>query len=102
MYLIYSALLACVLVAGSPYWLFQMLRHCKYRRGFGERLGIVPQRIRKNRRPSIWVHAVSVGEVLAVSELIERLRDRYPRHRIVISTTTDTGQRLAASRFGAE
>jgi 3-deoxy-D-manno-octulosonic-acid transferase len=48
------------------------------------------------------VHAVSVGEVLAVSELIERLRDRYPGHRIVISTTTDTGQKLAASRFGAE
>ncbi|MBO0911543.1 MAG: 3-deoxy-D-manno-octulosonic acid transferase [Acidobacteria bacterium] len=102
MYLLYSALLACALAVGSPFWLFEMLRHGKYKRGFGERLGIVPQRIRKSRRPSIWVHAVSVGEVLAVSGLIEGLGDRYPGHRIVISTTTDTGHRLAAARFGAE
>jgi len=102
MYFLYSALLACTLVLGSPYWLFEMLRHGKYRGGLGERLGIVPQRIRKHQRPSIWVHAVSVGEVLAVSELIRRLRDQYPGHRIVISTTTDTGQKLAASRFGAD
>jgi len=102
MYLLYSALLASALAVGSPYWLFQMLRRGKYRRGLGERLGIVPQRIRRNRQPAIWVHAVSVGEVLAVSELIERLGCEYPEHRIVISTTTDTGRKLAAGRFGAE
>jgi len=67
MYLLYSALLAAALLLGSPYWIFQMLRHGKYRRGLGERFGIVPQRIRAQRKPSIWIHAVSVGEVLAVS-----------------------------------
>jgi 3-deoxy-D-manno-octulosonic-acid transferase len=79
-----------------------MLRHGKYRRGLGERLGIVPQRIRFEAKRSIWVHAVSVGEVLAVSELVRQLRSEYPEHRIVVSTTTDTGQKLAAARFGAE
>ncbi len=47
----------------------------------------------------IWVHAVSVGEVAAVAGLVEELR-RWSRHRVVISTTTDTGQALARNRFG--
>ncbi|MCU1270966.1 MAG: Three-deoxy-D-manno-octulosonic-acid transferase-like protein [Acidobacteriaceae bacterium] len=102
MYLLYSALLAAALLLGSPYWIFEMLRHGKYRRGLSERLGIVPQRIRFEGTRSIWVHAVSVGEVLAVSELVLRLRAEYPEHRILVSTTTDTGQKLAAARFGAE
>jgi 3-deoxy-D-manno-octulosonic-acid transferase len=102
MYLLYSALLAAALLLGSPYWLFEMLRHGKYRRGLSERLGIVPQRIRSKSNRSIWVHAVSVGEVLAVSELVRQLHSEYPEHRIVVSTTTDTGHKLAAGRFGAE
>lgn len=102
MYLLYSALLAAALLLGSPFWIFQMLRYGKYRRGLRERFGVVPQRIRSGSKPSIWIHSVSVGEVLAVSELVNQLRSEYPEHRIVISTTTDTGQRLAASRFGAK
>jgi 3-deoxy-D-manno-octulosonic-acid transferase len=102
MYLLYSALLAAGLLFGSPYWIFQMLRHGKYRRGLGERFGVVPQRIRSQLKPSIWIHAVSVGEVLAVSELVRQLRSEYPEHRVVVSTATDTGQKLAASRFGAD
>ena len=101
MYLLYSALLAAAFVLGSPYWLYEMLRHGKYRKGLRERVGFVPARLR-DRRPSIWVHAVSLGEVLAVSELVKRLREEFPAHRVVISTTTDTGQKLAASKFGAE
>lgn len=101
MYLIYSALLAFAMLLGIPYWLYEMLRHGKYRKGLGERLGGVPERLRRNA-PSIWVHAVSVGEVLAVSELVKRLRTEFPHHRVVISTTTDTGQMLAASKFGSE
>ena len=102
MYLLYSALLAVALLLGSPYWLYEMLRHGKYRRGLGERFGIVPHRIRLEGKRSIWVHAVSVGEVLAVSELVRQLRSEYPEHRIVVSTTTDTGHKLATGRFGAE
>ena len=102
MYLLYSALLAVALLLGSPYWLFEMLRHGKYRRGLGERLGIVPQRICFEGNRSIWVHAVSVGEVLAISELVLRLRAEYREHRVLVSTTTDTGHKLAAGRFGAE
>lgn len=102
MYLLYSALLAVTLVLGSPYWIYEMLRHGKYRKGLKERLGIVPSRLENSSRTSIWVHAVSVGEVLAVSELLRRLGAEFPQHRVVVSTTTDTGQALARKLFGAE
>ena len=103
MYLIYSALLAAALLVSLPYWLLQRLRHGKYRAGLGERLGRIPPRLTAQpNRPSIWVHAVSVGEVLAVSALVAELRKRFPKHRVVVSTTTDTGQKLARTRFGAE
>jgi 3-deoxy-D-manno-octulosonic-acid transferase len=99
MYWIYSALLGLALFASLPYWLWQMVRHGKYRVGLSERFGSVPHRLQAET-PSIWVHAVSVGEVLAVSGLVEGLRKCYPRHRVVISTTTDTGQKLACAKFG--
>lgn len=103
MYWLYSALLALGLLLTLPYWLMQMSRHGKYRAGLGERLGRVPQRIAEPpARPAIWVHAVSVGEVRAVSGLIAELRERLPRHRVVVSTTTATGQDLARKLFGAE
>jgi 3-deoxy-D-manno-octulosonic-acid transferase len=106
-YFLYSLLLAAAMLLSLPYWLYQMLRHGKYRRGFAERLGSVPARLGQTSResesaPTIWVHAVSVGEVLAVSGLIEEMRRRFPQHRIFLSTTTDTGQELARKRFGEE
>ena len=90
------------MLASLPYWLFQMARHGKYRRGLAERLGRLPSRLRLpgERELVIWIHAVSVGEVLAVAGLVEELRRRFPRHRIVVSTTTDTGQALGRQRFG--
>ena len=103
MYWLYSALLAVSLVLSLPYWLFQMARKGKYRAGLAERLGRVPRRIYPRTGPStIWIHAVSVGEVLAVSSLVARLRERFPDHQVLVSTTTATGQKLARSRFGEE
>jgi 3-deoxy-D-manno-octulosonic-acid transferase len=101
MYALYSALAGLALLLSSPYWLFRMLRRDKYRAGLGERFGRVPDRLRDpQRRPTIWVHAVSVGEVLAVSGLISELQQRATSHRVVVSTTTATGQKLARDRFG--
>ena len=92
------------MVVSLPYWLFQMARHGKYRKGFAERMGRVPARLRlpAGQEPAIWVHAVSVGEVLAVAGLVEEIRRRVPQQRIFVSTTTDTGQALARERFGEE
>ena len=99
---LYSVVLAVGMLLSLPYWLFQMTRHGKYRKGLAERLGRVNSRLElpAEHEPAIWVHAVSVGEVLAVVRLVEELARRLPRHRIFVSTTTDTGQALARKRFG--
>src|ERR1700735_3634549 len=106
-YLLYSLALALGMLLSLPYWLYQILRHGKYRSGLAERLGAVPARLTNDRAASparrvIWVHAVSLGEVLAVSGLVEQMRRSFPQHRVLISTTTDTGQELARKRFGEE
>jgi 3-deoxy-D-manno-octulosonic-acid transferase len=100
MYVVYSLLLVCAVLLSLPWWALQMLRLGKYRTGLAERLGFVPARLKDAKTGSIWVHAVSVGEVLAVSRLIAELQSAYPEIEIFISTTTATGQRLARERFG--
>ncbi len=107
MYALYSALLFLSLLLTLPYWLLHMMRHGKYRAGVGQRFGAVPQALLRGgaspgKTPVIWVHAVSVGEVVASSAVIRALREKFPSYRVLISTTTSTGQKLAAQRFGAE
>jgi len=103
MYWLYSALLAAGLLLSLPYWLLESARHGKYRVGLAERLGKVPDRLSYDPHlPGIWVHAVSVGEVIAITGLIFELRRRFPQHRIVVSTTTATGQKIARARFGED
>ena len=95
--------LAAGMLLSLPYWLYQILRHGKYRAGLAERMGKVPARLAQSGpQRVIWVHAVSVGEVLAVSGLIAEMRRSWPDYRILISTTTSTGQELARKRFGEE
>jgi 3-deoxy-D-manno-octulosonic-acid transferase len=102
-YLLYSVALALGLVLSLPFWLFQIARHGKYWRSFPQRMGKVPQPLAAiSGERLIWIHAVSVGEVLAVAGLIAQIRQVFPQHRIVISSTTDTGHALAQKRFGAE
>ena len=101
MYLLYSALLAAGLLLSLPYWMLTR-RHGKYREGLGERLGKVPPRLKPHPGPAIWVHAVSVGEVLAVSALVKELRRSFPQYRVAVSTTTATGQKLAKQHFGED
>jgi len=105
-YFLYSLVLAVGMLLSLPYWLYQILRHGKYRSGLAEGMGKVPVRLASGagERPGrvIWVHAVSVGEVLAVSGLVAQMRQNFPQHRVLVSTTTDTGQDLARKRFGEE
>ena len=105
----YNVALLAALLAGCPWWLWRMATTQKYREGISERLGRVRRGLttwagsqRATGRAVIWLHAVSVGEVLAVSRLVGELERAFPDHRVAISTTTRTGQALARERFGAE
>src|SRR5579863_433091 len=101
----YNLALLAVLIAGSPWWLWRMATTRKYRAGMAQRLW-KPKLDRNHdhasdQHPLIWLHAVSVGEVLAVSRLVEELDRALPDYRIAVSTTTRTGQDLAQARLGA-
>jgi 3-deoxy-D-manno-octulosonic-acid transferase len=104
MLILYSLALFLILIVGSPWWLGRMATSGKYRHGLSERLGLVPARIRGSIKwePVLWIHAVSVGEVLAASRLVDELTERLPDYRVMVSTTTRTGQTLARERFGAD
>jgi 3-deoxy-D-manno-octulosonic-acid transferase len=99
----YNLALLAALTAGAPWWLWRTATTRKYREGLAERLGRVPAWLRSlgGERPVIWLHAVSVGEVLAVSRLVGELDKAFPGFQVLISTTTRTGQALARERFGA-
>lgn len=100
----YNLALLVALVVSAPWWLWKMATTHKYRVGIAERLGSVGRVKRlmasNNGRPVLWLHAVSVGEVLAVSRLVSDLDSALPGFRVLISTTTRTGQELARQRFG--
>jgi 3-deoxy-D-manno-octulosonic-acid transferase len=100
----YNFALLAAFVVSAPWWLWKMATTHKYREGLLERLGRVPARLRwrGDGRPVIWLHAVSVGEVLAVGRLAGELERAFPGFQLLISTTTRTGQDLARKRFGAE
>jgi 3-deoxy-D-manno-octulosonic-acid transferase len=107
MHWLYSLVATLALILSAPWWLWRMLRYDKYRAGLSERLGFVPKRLFSRdaagqQGHSIWIHAVSVGEVLAVGQLIKELRAANPATRIFLSTTTAAGQKLARERHGAE
>ncbi len=102
MYLIYSLLLFLFLFFSSPYFLFRMVTKGKYKRGLRQRLGFIPPLCTGagfipeiNNKDIIWVHAVSVGEVIAASPIIDAIRKRFPKYSFLISTVTDTGQDMA-------
>jgi 3-deoxy-D-manno-octulosonic-acid transferase len=99
MYLLYSLFLTLACLALLPYFAYQAFVNKKYLSNFYERLGRLPEALGDDERPAIWLHAVSVGETLAARPLISALREHFPQHRLIISTTTATGQAVARSRI---
>jgi 3-deoxy-D-manno-octulosonic-acid transferase len=98
MHLLYSILLILAAIVTGPYWLVKGLREKKYLAAVPERLGLRLPALASSVRP-IWIHAVSVGEVLAAKPLVTALAAARPRLPIVISTVTTTGRELAQKEF---
>ena len=95
MYFLYSILLAVGFLLMTPAFL---LRLEKYAAGFSQRLGNYPE-FKHDGRKVIWLHCVSVGETNAARPLVDELTRQFPDHRLVVSTTTKTGQDLARDIF---
>ena len=95
MYSLYSVLVLIAAVIASPWFIYQAVRYKKYVGSFGQRMGYLPVSFNMDGDESIWIHAVSVGEVLTARPLISELKRRYPNLRLFLSTTTMAGQQLA-------
>jgi 3-deoxy-D-manno-octulosonic-acid transferase len=106
MYFFYRLLTALSMVVVAPYYAIRGWRRGEPASAVWERLGVLPKEIAarsiaeaKGVDGAIWVHAVSVGEVLAAKPLADALKARHPQRPLFISTTTETGQRLARERI---
>ena len=101
MYILYNSVLVLLTIILSPYILFKVLTVKKYRGGITQKLGRTRkrvQRVLRGRERPIWVHAVSVGEVMAAHPLVREIRKRYPKRPILLSTVTVTGNYTARQR----
>jgi 3-deoxy-D-manno-octulosonic-acid transferase len=100
MYILYNVFLVIATLLLSPVILFKLLTVPKYRGGLTQKLGRLRKSVMKvitGTRP-IWVHAVSVGEVMAAHPLIRELKKKYPQRKLILSTVTVTGQYTARRR----
>ena len=106
MYFLYRILTAAGMAIIAPYFALRGRRHGEPLAALKERLGILPPVMSRQTQQSpttspgaIWIHAVSVGEVLAARPIVEGLKNRFPERVILVSTTTETGRRLATERL---
>ncbi len=95
MFTLYSFLLTVGFVLLSPVFL---LKKGKYAAGFWQRLGYLPE-FEQDERKVLWIHCVSVGETNAAQPLVNSILKNFPEYRLVVSTTTKTGQELAKKVF---
>ena len=99
MYVIYSLLIVVFFTVMAPSLIYQAVRYRKYIGSLPQRLGFLPISFNLDSDDSIWIHAVSVGEVLTARALLPELRERYPKLRLFLSTTTMTGQQIARNNL---
>ncbi len=90
---LYSILFGVFFVLSAPYYFWRMQRRGHWQAGFGQRFGRYDSRFKQaiTNRHTLWMHAVSVGEVNICTQLIRALEPRLPNLKIVVSTTTTTG-----------
>lgn len=98
MHRLYSILFSLGLVLMAPYYLWRH-RGRKELAGWRERLGKLPANFRQQASGAIWIHAVSVGETLAVAGLVKQLVERYPDRKIFLSSVTAAGREAAEKKL---
>jgi 3-deoxy-D-manno-octulosonic-acid transferase len=109
MYLLYSLIYCIALIFLLPFEYFKRPKDLR-KRWLKEKFGFIDSEFIFSKSPHppfskggkggiIWVHAVSVGEVMAALPLLKSLKERYPAKGFILSTITDTGQKVARERL---
>lgn len=99
--LVYRVLFPVFCLLLGPVWLLKMVRRGGWGSGLGERLGIYGRKKALFQEP-VYIHAVSVGEVLLALKLIHRWRDLQPEERFILVPTTATGMAVAVEQAPEE
>ena len=98
--IIFDSIYLTASVLGAPYILFKMLTSERHRSGLYQRFGIVSERTSK--KPGIWIHGASVGEVITAKSIVEKIDREFPEWETFISTTTNTGYSVAKQNFSGK
>ena len=98
MFFLYSLIYTLAFILMLPLFGLSAIFRGKHAAGFFQRLGFIPK-FKPDKRPVVWIHCVSVGETNAARPLVEALKTAVPNHRLIVSTVTRTGQKLARSIF---
>ena len=102
MFWLYNGLWLLAFPGVLGYFTLRSVLTGKYRRNFGPRLGLgLRDRAKTINRRVIWVHALSVGEVLSAVPLLYSLREQFPEYELFFTTTSETGQEVAQKRLAS-
>ena len=90
---LYNIIFDILFSISAPFYFLKMWRRGNWQAGFGERFGKYDAKVKQalTNRHTLWLHAVSVGEVNICTHLIQALEPRLPNAKLVVSTTTSTG-----------
>ena len=94
-YLLYNM----ALVIGAPFIVVALFLKKRCRRGFTQRVGLALPKVGDPKAEVLWVHAVSMGEVLAIISFVSAIHKAYPELKIIISTVTETGRESVENRL---
>ncbi|MCG6916147.1 MAG: 3-deoxy-D-manno-octulosonic acid transferase, partial [Deltaproteobacteria bacterium] len=100
MFWLYNVLWLLAFPGVLGYLVLRSLFSGKYRHNLRPRLGLgLKDKVKTNNRRVIWVHALSVGEVLSAVSLLYNLRDEFPQYELFFTTTSETGQQVAREKL---
>jgi 3-deoxy-D-manno-octulosonic-acid transferase len=99
MFFLYSLLFTLGVVLAVPYYIWRYRKTSLLRSSWRERLGYLQPEYRQERTGAIWIHAVSVGETLAIVGLVRALQERYPKRKVFLSHATPTGRETGEKRL---
>ena len=99
-YFLYRVLQALALPVLLLYFVSRALRDRTYWRSLPERFGFLPHSFKQTAPGAIWLHAVSVGEVISCLEFARRLRAEFPNSHLFVSTSTTAGRATADEKLG--